>query len=266
MLSSINNINVIPTFQIIACSPTTIHPAPFFQHFELNELKSTFRTSLVLETLIASVQGFEQYNEDGSDATALDKTTAVVSGTMWRFTRALSTGTTLRILEQVLILGLGAKLFSDVFLEDAADASRDTESSRDNGRSELVARATSSSSAVLSGIRSSGLYHVSVAVIGVCEYYLNNYLRHQKKNKKNKKKKNESESNESNESNDEWKINEKERKEWNIYIWKMCGWSTLTTGIGAGIGTFVAPGFGTAVGRLIGMNIIYFTATPPKLR
>ena len=57
-----------------------------------------------------------------------------------------------------------------------------------------------------------------------------------------------------------------EVSEWKQHAWSMCCWSTLTTGLGAGIGTFIAPGVGSAVGRLVGMNIIYLTASEPQWR
>jgi|TARA_B110000208_G_C11601259_1_gene370112 hypothetical protein len=231
--------NSAPVVTVVATSPSRInHPPPFFQHFQLEDLQGTLRISFVFETVITLNNGFKQHNDDGTPTTIVDKTRAVATGTLWRTGRALATGTTLRSLEQVLILIAGAKFVSDIFLEDAADVSRDTETLRTKS-SEVVARVESSMSAFSSGVRSTALYHISVALVGMTEYYLVNYL-------------------------EKTKVEQCDRNTWFCYLWEMCGWSTFSTGLGAALGTIVAPGVGSALGRLVGMNAVYILYPIPN--
>jgi hypothetical protein len=241
---------------LLATSPKPIsRPAPFFQHFSIGELSSTLKISFTIEAAVTIINGFPTvplpsqngFPEPIPLPTVGGKIITVGKGTLWRASRALLTGTTLRLLEQVVILAIGARLFSEIFLEDAAEVTRDTEKLRSNS-SEVIARAESSLGAFSSGIRTTVLYHASVALVGVGEYYLNSYLRGQKKNRDSKER------------------DPQEVSEWKQHAWSMFCWSTLTTGLGAGIGTFIAPGVGSAVGRLIGMNIIYLTASEPQWR
>jgi len=231
------------TTLLLATSQSIVHPAPFLQHFQLGELTTTLRISFLLEGAVTL-----------SNGTGTDSNTKVVEklgkGTLWRMSRALLTGTTLRILEQAIIVAIGSQMFSDILLEDAAEVSRDTEKLRTNS-SEVVARVESSVSALSSGIRTTMLYHISVAFVGMGEYYLNSCLRWQKRKNLvlSRKKANKDSA---------------ERNQWHRYLWSMCGWSIVTTGVGAGIGTFIAPGVGSALGKLVGMNIIYLTATEPN--
>ena len=222
------------------------HPPPFFQHFNLNELSSTVKMSFTIESVV-TLAGGGTFRPGATNNTQIDTLTTLGKGTFWRASRALVTGTTLRLLEQTIIVAVGSQLFSDVFLEDAAEVSRETNKVKSN-RSELVARGEASMSALSSGVRTTVLYHLSVALVGVGEYYLNSWCRWNKKKKQ---------------AEDTWVVDTNETKEWNKYVWTTFGWSTLTTGVGAGIGTFLSPGVGSAVGKLIGMNIVYFTATEP---
>ena len=224
------------------------HPPPFFQHFNLNEISSTVKTSFTIESVVTLAGGGTFPRPDEKTNTQIDTLTTLGKGTFWRASRALVTGTTLRLLEQTIILAVGSQIFSDVFLEDAAEVSRETNGKVKSNRSELVARGESSMSALSSGVRTTVLYHLSVALVGMGEYYLNSWCHWKKKQK---------------EKEETWAVDTNETKEWNKYVWTTFGWSTLTTGVGAGIGTFLSPGVGSAVGKLIGMNIVYFTATEP---
>ena len=238
----------------IATSSAINHPASFFQHFKYKELQATTRLAFVIETSVTVFKGFKATNDDGSKTTAVDKAVALGSGTLWRTARALITGTALRTLEQVIIGMIGAEIFSNFFLDDPADYARDAEQLRTTS-SEVVARGEASLSAFSSGVRTSVLYHVSVAVVCVGEYYLNSYRcwRQQKQQRPKETKEL------------KWVVNKEERDAWSKFAWQSCAWSTLSTGLGCCVGTFVAPGVGSAVGKLVGMNLIYFTAEEPPL-